>query len=99
MKEKLGFTPYQGTLNIRLTAESIENRRLLMKSDRLEIAPTAGYCAARLFKASVGNAACAVVVPEVSGYPEGVIEVIAPNNLRKMLHLVEGSMIEVKVIF
>jgi riboflavin kinase len=98
-KEKLGFTPYEGTLNMLLTVESVEDRKLLMKSDRLEIAPNAGYCSAKLFKASVGNVACAIVIPEVRGYPEDVIEVIAPSNLRRMLNLVEGSMIEVKVTF
>jgi riboflavin kinase len=99
IKEKRGFTPYQGTLNVRLTGEGIENRRLLMKSGRLEIAPAVGYCSAKLFKAAIANVACAIVIPEVSGYPKDVIEVIAPSNLRKMFRLVDGSTIEVKVTF
>jgi len=99
MKERLGFTPYQGTLNVRLNTEGIENRRLLMKSVGFEIIPAADYCSGKLFKAAIENVVCAIVIPEVRGYPKDAIELIAPNNLRKMLNLVYVNMIEVKVTF
>jgi CTP-dependent riboflavin kinase len=38
-----------------------------------------------------------VVIPEVPGYPEDVIEVISPINLREKLHLVDGSLSEFEV--
>ena len=99
MKEKLGFDPYLGTLNIRLSADSLKNKRLLMKSGGLEITPATGYYPGKLFKATIGNVTCAIVIPDVPGYPEEIIEVIAPSNLRRMLRLADDNMIEVKVTF
>jgi riboflavin kinase len=44
IEEKLGFTPYAGTLNIRLTAESANRKELLEKAKKFEILPEEGFC-------------------------------------------------------
>ena len=99
MKEKLGFDPYPGTLDIRLCAVSLKNKRLLMKSSGLEITPATGYYPGKLFRATIGNVTCAIVIPEVPGYSEEIIEVIAPTDLRRTLCLADDNMIEVQVTF
>jgi riboflavin kinase len=97
IEKKLGFSPYPGTLNVRLIRNSIKLRRLLMVADGLEISPASGYNAGKLFKATLKNLECAVVFPMVSDYPANVIEVVSSLNLREKLHLVDGSLCEVEV--
>lgn len=99
IEEKLGFTPHVGTLNIRLTSESVLQKRLLKKTRNLEIVPVAGYCRGKLFRAVLNdNVKAAVVVPDIPAYPENVLEVISSENLRKKLWLNDGDKIEVRII-
>jgi riboflavin kinase len=93
----LGFTPYAGTLNIRLSDKSAEHRELLENAASLTVRPVEGYYSGKLFKASIGMLECAIVIPEVAGYPENVLEIIAPVNLREKLQLADGDEITVTV--
>jgi riboflavin kinase len=97
VKEKIGFTPYHGTLNVRLSEESVERRELLEKATSMKVCPAEGFCTGRIFKAFVGVWTCAVVIPEVAGYPADVLEIIAPANLRGELQLADGDEITVTV--
>jgi len=99
VEEKLGFTPCVGTLNIRLNAESISQKRAFTKTPALEIVPAAGYCRGKLFSAILNDCVkTAVVVPDVPDYPEYVLEVISSENLRKKLRLSDGDKVEVRII-
>jgi riboflavin kinase len=97
IKAKLGFIPYHGTLNIRLSEESAERRKLLEKSASIRVSPAEGYCSGKIFKALVGVLECAVVIPEVAGYPPDVLELVAPVNLREKFKLADGDKITVAV--
>jgi riboflavin kinase len=97
IKEKLGFSPYAGTLNIRLTRASTRTKRTLMNKPGAEISPVPGHYSGRLFRANLMNLECALIVPEVPGYPEDIVEVISSANLRERLHLVDGAQCEVVV--
>jgi riboflavin kinase len=99
MEEKLGFTPYSGTLNIRLDEKSTKMKKALMKATGAKILPAPGYCRAKIFEASMMKVKCAALILEVPGYPEDVVEVISSTNLRERLHLADGSSVEVKVTF
>jgi riboflavin kinase len=91
IEEKLGFTPYAGTLNIRLATESANRKKLLEKAKKLEIQPEEGFCKGSLIKAKMEGLCCGVIVPQVPGYPVNVLEVVAAWNLRERLKLVDGS--------
>ena len=97
IEEKLGFTPFLGTLNIKLSQESSSRRKQLEKTGALKICPPEGYCAGLLFKAHIGKKKCAVIIPEVEGYPENVLEVIAPTNLRLAFRLCDKDSVVVNV--
>ena len=97
MKAKLGFAPYHGTLNIKLSGESAKRRKLLEKAPSIKVCPADGYCSGIIFKAFIGTLECAIVIPEVVGYPRGVLEIMAPANLREKLELVDGDGITVTV--
>lgn len=98
--EKLGFTPYPGTLNIKLDAPSVDIRKGIsadlkisgFKKDNRTFG--SGSC----FNISIMGIKGAVIVPERTHYPEDIIEIIAPVNLRKHLKLRDGSIVEVEVI-
>lgn len=99
IKEKLGFTPCEGTLNVKLHKDSINLRKMLTSARGIEILPQPSFCRGRLFKACLmGAVVCAVVVPGVSGYPEDVIELVASVNLREKLQLLDGDLVDVKIM-
>jgi riboflavin kinase len=99
IEEKLGFVPYPGTLDVRITIESVELKRALAEGG-VDIFPAAGFHRGKCYRASFRTELlCALVVPEVAGYPENVIEIIGPENLREKFHLSDGDPVEVKVMF
>ncbi|RLI12086.1 hypothetical protein DRO25_00795 [Candidatus Bathyarchaeota archaeon] len=98
IKEKLGFTPYLGTLNIRLTERSVILKNLLKNAQGIEITPAEGFHRGVCFKAYLMGLECAVVIPEVQDYPENTLEVVAPTKLREHFKLKDGSIIEIKVL-
>ncbi|MEM2393609.1 MAG: DUF120 domain-containing protein [Candidatus Bathyarchaeia archaeon] len=100
IEEKLGFIPYPGTLNVRLSGHNVVFRKLVEKLKTIDILPVEGYCRGKCIKARLMKTVeCAIVLPEVEGYPEDVIEIIAPINLREKLNLKDGEIVEVEVYF
>ena len=97
IKQKLGFTPYPGTLNIMLSEESVKRRKLLERAHSIKICPADGYCNGLLFRAFTSSLECAIVVPEVEGYPKTLLEIISPVNLRETLQLKDGGEVTVTV--
>ena len=95
IEEKLGYIPFLGTLNLRLTAASIKRKNQLAKAKAMEIRPAEGYCMGLIFHAFVGKLECAVVAPEVEGYPANLLEIIAPVDLRKRLRVKDGDTVTV----
>lgn len=103
IREKLGFEPYPGTLNIRLrTKRDLERREQLERMPGIEIK---GF---RTEDRSFGGAKCypamindevegAVIIAERSGYDRSVMEIIAPVNLRKRLGLKDGDLVRVSL--
>jgi riboflavin kinase len=98
---KLGFTPYPGTLNIKLAKDDMAKlKEVLEKAKSIDISPAEGFCRGRCFKACLmENVECAVVIPEIAGYPEDAVEIVASANLRKKLHLEDGDTVDIKITF
>ena len=98
IKEKLGFKPFLGTLNLSLNAESTRARELLDEKASLDICHSRGYCIGLLFNASIAGVACGVVIPQVESYPKDLLEIVAPVNLRQDLRLHDDDSVEVDVL-
>lgn len=98
IKEKLGFVPFPGTLNLKLTENSRKTREVLDRSSGIEILPAFGYRNGRFFRAKLKRLDCAIVVPDVLDYPKDLIEIISSENLRRLLQLTDGSKVEVQVL-
>ena len=101
--EKLGFEPYPGTLNLRITdPESLRARRELDYYPGIEIkgfeAEGRTFGAGKCFRALVNDEIeAAVVIAYRSHYGPSVLEVISPVYLRGKLGLEDGDEVKVKV--
>jgi CTP-dependent riboflavin kinase len=97
IQDKFGFTPYPGTLDIKLTEESVRSRKSMTEGG-VVILPAKGFYKVRCFRATLnGKMPCVVTIPEVPDYPENVLEIIGEQNLREKLHLSDGDLVEVTV--
>jgi len=96
-REKVGFEPYPGTLNITLSEDG--QKAGLLKSFRgMEIEPPKGFLRGRCFKALImGKVKGAIVIPDSSRYPNNALEIIASTNLREKLHLNDGDEVDLEV--
>jgi len=93
----LGFKPYPGTLNLRLTNEAmIEQRRRLDLMKGIEVSGFSdgrrSFGPVKCFKAKIaGRIPGAVLAIERSHYDSTVLEVISSRNLRGALGLRDGD--------
>ena len=96
IKEKLGFNPYLGTLNLQLPNKTSLKR--LYDADGIIIVPEKGYSDGKCFMAIVNEKVeGAVVLPDVPDYPLDLLEILAPVNLRETLGLKDGMEVEVTI--
>jgi riboflavin kinase len=100
IEEKLGFSPFLGTLNIKLTeAEGTKLKNALRKAKATEIVPAAGFHSGKCFRAFMrDNQECVVVIPEINSCPKDVMELVAPANLREKLQLKDGDNVTVRIV-
>jgi riboflavin kinase, archaea type len=93
----LGFDPFPGTLNLRLTNEAmIEQRRRLDLMKGIVVPGFAdgkrSYGPVKCFRAKIaGKQQGAVLAIERTHYDSSVLEVISPVNLRRALRLNDGD--------
>ena len=98
----LDFEPYPGTLNIRLEGESVGYRSMLNLKDGIIIdgfkSKNRTFGGGRCYPVKLGNGTKgAIMIPDRTHYPEDIIEIISPDNLRDKLELKDGSKITVLV--
>ncbi len=100
-KEKLGFTPHPGTLNVEI--EYVEKNKLrLLKNHRAIIikefkTKNRSFGSVRCFKAEINNIKGAIVLPMRSHY-SNILEFISSIYLRGELDLKDGDNVNI-VIF
>ncbi len=97
----LGFEPYPGTLNIRLSSSSLPVRK---KIDALDWIRIKGFSTdgrtfgdAKCLPCRIGTIPCGIVMPGRTHYPEDIIEVIAPVALRRKLGVEDTDTVTVEV--
>jgi len=102
IKEKLGFDPYPGTLNLKLTEPSdLYFREMLNHRAGILIRGFSDgkrtYGSVKAFKAKIKDREAAVLLIERTHYGIDTLEVIAPVNLRQALGLKDGDRVSVEV--
>ncbi|MEM2971460.1 MAG: DUF120 domain-containing protein [Candidatus Bathyarchaeia archaeon] len=102
--EKLGFDPYPGTLNLKLTTDyDVKTRSELEDYPAIEIEGFSNenrtFGAVKCYRAIIANKVKgALVLALRSHYDTSVIEVIAPICLRKYFKLKDGHKVKVEVL-
>jgi len=102
--EKLGFEPYPGTLNLKLTTDyDAKTRSELEAYPAIEIEgfrnENRTYGPVKCYPAIIENKAKgALILALRSHYDASVIEIIAPVFLRKHLKLKDGHKVKVEVL-
>ncbi len=99
-RERLGFDPFPGTLNLRLEGRESAKLEVLQKAEGVLIDGfTSGsrtFGGAKCFVATMDSLDCAVVLPHRSHYDD-VLEVISRHKLREKLGLKDAELVEVVV--
>ncbi|MEL9914485.1 MAG: DUF120 domain-containing protein [Thermoplasmatales archaeon] len=100
IKMFLGFTPFPGTLNIRLTEESEGYFPILNTIKAYDIQPFEQegrkFGGVRILKAKFRDNIVGIVIPDRTHY-ENVIELISPDQLRTKFSLKDGDTLKVTV--
>ena len=96
IRAKFGFTPYLGTLNLRLdSCNTIAFQLYKQTHDGITITSIRDGCSGLCFPIRISDIEGIIVIPQISGYPHEQLEIIAPINLRKALSLKDGDELEV----
>ncbi len=99
VRETFGFAPYPGTLNLRVEDRALQSALEGLKATAVE---HEGFCRSCWWQAAVCGGddrphAAAIVRPEVAGYPEDLIELVAPVPLRVALGVTDGSILNTTI--
>jgi len=110
-EDRLGYTPFAGTLNLELDAESVRARAGLAAFEPITIEGWEGedrtygpaFCYPATLETGDGNETggqyepAHVITPERTHHDEEQLEVIAPGRLRDELALADGDRLTVRV--
>ena len=101
--EKLGFEPYPGTLNMKLTSDyDIKTRMELDAYPAIEVKGFKNedrtFGLVKCYPAIIGGTVKGALITALRGhYDASVLEIIAPFCLRKQLGLKDGNKVKVEV--
>ncbi len=102
--EKLGFDPYPGTLNLKLTTDyDIKTRSELEAYPAIELQgfqnETRSFGNVRCYPAIINNKVKGAIMTAMrTHYDASVVEIVAPVYLRTSLKLKDGQKIKVEVL-
>ncbi len=100
-REKLGFDPYPGTLDLKLNKESLLIKEKLEKLQGEKIegfkSEERSFGEVECFPAKINSEKAAIVLPSRTHHEKDVIEIISPVKIRDKYNLEEGDEIKVEV--
>ena len=99
-KEKLGFVPYPGTLNVEIEHVERNKLRLLKDSKAINIeefkTKNRTFGGVKCFRADVNGINGAIVLPLRSHY-SSVLEFVSQHHLRNKLNLKDGDSVKITI--
>ena len=101
--EKLGFEPFPGTLNIRISEDDYDRRRRLERGEYIRLEGfkdgERSFGAAHCFPCIINDEIeGALIVAERSIHDYGTMEIISPLYLRRKLELADGDKVKVSFL-
>ncbi len=91
-KQKLGFVPFPGTLNLRVGAKA---RKKIAATKGIRIAGKRGRGGAWCFAVKINGVHCFVIILDKSTHPKNIVEVLSRHNLRKKLKLINERRVRI----
>lgn len=98
--ELAGIDPHPGTFNLAITGAEARTLWQHWRSAGGEVIQPGdpAFCSARCYPARIGGRVpAAIVVPDVPGYPEEKLELVAALHVRDHLSLAEGQRIDIEL--
>lgn len=97
-KDKIGFKPFPGTLNIQVDEKEVSKVCDILKGHMETIKGSGNFGDVKLIKATLNyQIKGALVFPVRTQHSLEILEFIAPENLRKSLNLKDGDDVSIKV--
>jgi len=96
-KDKLGYTPFPGTLNVRVCDEDLPRlNQFLEKTDAAFVPSDASFCSAPVKKIKVDGISAAIVLPseDVRVHDHCILEIISSCSFKQSLGLKDGDQVE-----
>ncbi len=98
--EKLGFTPWPGTLNLEIPMDRVAVIESFMVKEGIElVSPDLNYCSGHVFPVFVEGIPGAIVFPaqDVRVHEKNVIEIISPKLLKDALGVEDGDCVNLTI--
>ena len=94
IQQQVGFLPYLGTLNLKITDDSFLTT---LQKKRIEdfFIDDKNYGAVTLYPIKLNTIEAAIIRPERTQHKKEVIEIIAPFYLREKLNLIDGNTVTI----
>jgi len=100
-RDKLGFEPFAGTLNLEISADDVSVVESFEREAEIEfIPPDSAFCSGKAFPVLVEGIRAAVVIPaeEVRVHGKDIIEVISDQRLKDVLNVDDGDSVTLTVL-
>jgi CTP-dependent riboflavin kinase len=98
--EKLGFTPWPGTLNLKIADDDVEVFEKIRQQGGIELVPpNSDHCSGHVFAVTVGGIAGAIVMPaeEVRVHGRNIVEIISHLRLKDALGADDGDRVRLTI--
>jgi CTP-dependent riboflavin kinase len=96
-KDKLGYAPFPGTLNVRVCDEDLPKlAHFLAQTDTALVPSDKTFCSAPLKKIEVSGISAAIVLPseDVRVHDQCILEIISPCSFKQSLGLKDGDRVK-----
>jgi riboflavin kinase len=101
IKEKLGYCPFPGTLNIEIDEKEMWKKQMVLQTEPTIISgfkdKNRAYGDLFAYPCTINSIKCALTVPIRTHHGPEVIEIISRENLKKKLNKDDGD--KIKVVF
>jgi len=107
LNERLGYHPFPATLNVRPKAAADAQTWQRVQNELAGTPLTAAsesHCGAKLYRVEIYAAANAakvggaILLPEVTDYPQDKIEIVAPMRLKDHFHVHDGDQLTLEFL-
>jgi riboflavin kinase len=100
-ERELGFTPYKGTMDVKLDEAFLDRGEMLQNLPGKKIkgfkTQERTFGPVKCFEAKLRDTRVAVILPARTHHTE-VVELVAPVNLRRKLKLSDGDVVSIEVM-